>query len=507
MVIAMTTVPAAAAPRRLSGTLSKPGYTVIALAANGEARSVKATTGPFELRPPANRVTLHLRAPDGTYAGPIVVGGAKRGKVSLLGVMGGAKLGQIEILNDYAKPSRRPSSRVLASSFRSRARKGVPIGVRRFGRVISRKVRSSVPGDLDVDGIPNPLDIDDDGDRILDNLDRRRNIRARRASVADATRQEFAFELNLNASIDQTANANASGMTDQQMDALLSTNGGLLFDIVSGGTSELDCGGLIYCTSGGTGRRIQPGSGADLGAFPECCDADSDGFGTITASTVLRHGATRTQIGTGDVLVQRVTSGGTETQYAATLQYVFASVPALVSYDDGQGNSATVSYPVAAPVMGIGGGPGTHTNPFVVKAGSNGDVVLNLTLWRPQRRPIAPEAGDWIDIGRLVYEMGGGNTGRDCPQDAYSTNQALTPMPGPSGEGEDESGGLLDQAPDRPASPVNEVILTVNLSECLRARRTDVPDESWSVGETKMFSISATDRKAYATQDLHFKLQ
>lgn len=52
------------------------------------------------MRPPARRVTLHLRAEDGTYGGPIVIGRAS-----------------------------------------------------------------------DLDGIPSPLAIDDDGDLILDNLD------------------------------------------------------------------------------------------------------------------------------------------------------------------------------------------------------------------------------------------------------------------------------------------------------------------------------------------------
>jgi hypothetical protein len=65
--------PAAAAVRfaPISGSLSKPGYTVIALAANGKATSVRANHGGFSLRPPADRVTLQLRAPNGIYAGPM----------------------------------------------------------------------------------------------------------------------------------------------------------------------------------------------------------------------------------------------------------------------------------------------------------------------------------------------------------------------------------------------------------------------------------------------------
>ena len=55
----------AAALKPITGKLNKRGYTVIALAANGEARSVIAKGGSFRIVPPAARVTLQLRAPDG----------------------------------------------------------------------------------------------------------------------------------------------------------------------------------------------------------------------------------------------------------------------------------------------------------------------------------------------------------------------------------------------------------------------------------------------------------
>src|SRR4051794_4716244 len=66
--------------KTISGKLSKRGYTVIALDSGGEAKSVLARRGKFKLRPTELRVTLHLRAPDGTYAGPIVVRSAGGGK-------------------------------------------------------------------------------------------------------------------------------------------------------------------------------------------------------------------------------------------------------------------------------------------------------------------------------------------------------------------------------------------------------------------------------------------
>ncbi len=80
--------------KKITGTLSKGGYTVIALAKDGEAKTDRAPKGNFKLRPPAKKVTLHLRAPDGTYAGPIVVATRKHGKRAIEGVYAGAKLGR-----------------------------------------------------------------------------------------------------------------------------------------------------------------------------------------------------------------------------------------------------------------------------------------------------------------------------------------------------------------------------------------------------------------------------
>ena len=89
----------------ISGKLTKPGYTVIALAANGKMASARAGRGTFALRPPAAIVTLQLRAPNGVYGGPIVIAVEKRGKLAIAGVRAGAKLGAISVnaRKGYAK--------------------------------------------------------------------------------------------------------------------------------------------------------------------------------------------------------------------------------------------------------------------------------------------------------------------------------------------------------------------------------------------------------------------
>src|SRR5437867_3990827 len=141
LLFALVTAPLAeAAKKPITGKLSKPGYTVIALAANGKASSARAKPRKFKLRRPAKRVTLHLRAKDGTYAGPIVVAKKKKGKSAILGVKAGAKLGKVKVKRGkgFAKVKRKPPKKFVDAKRKARAKKGVPIGAGKFGRVRSK---------------------------------------------------------------------------------------------------------------------------------------------------------------------------------------------------------------------------------------------------------------------------------------------------------------------------------------------------------------------------------
>lgn len=173
LALLATAGPAVAKPKPITGKLSKPGYEVIALATSGEATSVRARANGFRLRPSAKRVSLHLRAADGTYAGPVVIGKERKGKWAIVGVRAGAKLGMVEVkaTRGYAKLRKRLPEKSLDTEQRARATKGVPIGAGAFGLVRSKLRARVVPGDPDLDGVPNPLDVDDDGDLVLDNLD------------------------------------------------------------------------------------------------------------------------------------------------------------------------------------------------------------------------------------------------------------------------------------------------------------------------------------------------
>lgn len=497
------TGPAAAAPKRITGTLSEPGYTVIALSTGGKTSAVRTRAGRFALRPRAERVTLHLRDPNGVYAGPVVLRSVARGRRAVVGVRAGARLGRIKVIaaRGYARPVRRPRRRWIDTALAARARRAVPIGVGNFGQVRSRSPRRRVPGDLDADGIPNRLDIDDDGDLRLDKQDR-----SRRARAAQEANDPLGLATGLGTPIERTANVHA-GASDAEIDAVMRELGFIKVTVPFGiAAAELDCGasvpaGLSYCAPGGTGvteDRFLP--------FPSCCDGDGDGFGTMNPTDVVPgdfqnfgfdHHASTTEIRTGDVLIQHVTLSGSESQcpppggtspvcqsFSSMQQYAFATVPALRSYDGGDG-TVTIRYPV------VPGAAGTRDNPFPVSA-RGGDVVLTLTFWHPQRRPTSEaecaEPGptctetEWIDMGGLAY---GAMADRDaaCPADAFS--DPVGPLSPINIEGSD--GGFVDRGGDqRPADAGNTFGYTVNLTRCLQTKRL-----SFDPGETRVVTFNA----------------
>jgi hypothetical protein len=505
---------ALAAPRRfapITGSLTKPGLTVIALASNGKATSVRAKTGRFRLRPPAQTVTLHLKRKDGKYAGPVVLD--VEGKRAVLGVEAGADLGRIKVRRGYARVSGQPTEDEVDPSRWSRAKKGVPIGAGVFGRVNSPPKAGKVPGDPDLDGIPNSLDIDDDGDRRLDNFESPGKKGGLLGGIASTDQSYNPFGLYSIYGLPElpgAPNANAAALTIQDINASLRDHSHLFFDISDfverGGSVELDCTGLSYCSPGGTGEVWCPAPCTPQ-PFPECCDADGDGFGTMAPQDVLffrlAHRAAADEIGTGDVLIARVTTGGVEAQFPATLQTVFATVPALVSYADGAGNSVTIGYPVPP------GGPGTAVDPFPVAAGSGGDVVLTFTFWRPQRTPIPGEGGElqWVDIGGLSYYSGiihpWTPTGAPvCPASTYSsTDPDLVPAADQIVGG--FKGGFTDLAPDRPADPGNTITYTVNMTQCLAAF-----GQGWATGENRMLVFYTRNASYDDTRyQVHFSRQ
>lgn len=511
VLTAILALPAGSPARATSitGKLSRPGYTVIAVAATGKARAVRSDRGRFRITRPARIVTLHLRAPDGTYAGPVVIARRKHGKRAVLGVESGTRLGEVTVKarRGYARVERRPPAARIDARRWARARRGVPIGARNFGHVRSKSTGAGAPGDADLDGVPAPLDIDDDGDLILDDNDRSGPRGASGAARAAQADNEFHAFSRLTLNVADTVNANAAALTGDRIDEMLKGASDLLVSVLPGDSAELDCGdaqtGLPYCRPGGTGRVFLPGVDvADWPRFPDCCDADGDGFGTLTPDAnlppdvplpgmTLRHGATTAEIGTGDVLIERVTDAGVETAFPSTQQYVFATVPALVWFVDPSGDRTDVPPPAATPSPGA---LGTHGNGFPVSAAPGDDVVVTLTYWRPQRRPIEGEAGfgvagAWTDIGGLVYSPALSGSGFRCPPrtlDETDPDLEVPDRPSSLPALAGNQGGLIDTARDEAADADHTFTLTLNLTQCLADA-----GRSFEVGEEADFELEA----------------
>jgi len=511
LALLAASAPATAAQKRITGKLSKGGYTVIAIAATGEAKSVRATPR-FKLRPPAKVVTLHLRGRDGTYAGPVVIDRRKRGRRAVVGVKRGARLGKIRVKprRGYARLRRDLPNRFVGAKLNARARNGAPSGAGNFGRVRSKLPRKPPPGDRDRDGIPDALDIDDDGDLVLDDVDTDPKRGANAIAAQDGRSFNAFTALFLGSGVGGTAttivNANAPGLSDEEIESGLRSVGTLQTGGLTQNTGspfdsvELDCAGdptatpprpgLVYCSAGGTGKRDAGGNPGVLDPnpepFPACCDPDGDGFGSLGPGPwpghgiLLQTGADADQIRAGDLLLVRAEADGEQHELTSTLATVFVTVPAIAFYVDERGTRHDVSYPVA---------PGTAF-PAVDGPDPDSDISVDITFWRPQRRAIPGEpsgAGDWIDIGRLPHYAHVPGAG-PCPESSYSAvDEELTPSPGFRGFPGLELFLLMDSVDDQPADPGNTFSYTLNLSQCnFRS------NYSFDPGEAVGFHFAAT---------------
>jgi hypothetical protein len=544
---AMAATTAAASPRHhahagkhsnrplVTGRLGAGGYTVVAVGFNGKVTVAKGRS--FSLSIPASEYTLQLINAHGRYAGPIVVGGESHSKV-IVGLKGAAALGTINVVasKGYAHVARRVPGAWLVRSRWAWAKHGVPIGNgRNFGLVVS-PTKGTGPtgpgGDSDRSGIPNLFDIAPGGNAVIKSLEPAVSGAREVARIAGAGNPlppagpsgtgAPAWMSQMFLPIDQTVNEDATGMTQAEIDSTLQANLNLkLENIPSADTVELDCNGLSYCSAGGTGQASEEGIQPPVGQpgypevpFPAATLDPATGFGEVVGPNVpngflgtltgngasefsLYPNATTSQIGSGDVISLLTTSGGVTTQTPTTVNFVFATVPAIASYSDTAGDSGAITYPDTS-------GLGTQNNPIKVAPGPNGDVVVNFTAYRPQRAGIAG-AGEpaYMDIGNLAYAFdsvsapspGQTTVGQAvppaCPASTYSNLSPTLTATNTGGSGAQSSGDLVDSAGDQPASPSNTISFSVDISACMATKGQTFP-----VGQPVMFDISANSQSS-----------
>lgn len=497
---------AQAKPRAIKLSVSTD-LTVVALAPSGAAAETSGL-GDLSVTPPAGRVTLHLISAEGRYIGPVVVG--KRAGKAVMGVRAGSSLGRLKLRSGYATPSSVGRLRLDRSVLARATKAGVPIGAGRQGLV--KTPATGRPGegrDLDLDGIPGAFDVDDDGDLVLDNAeqdssdgpssDGSSSDGSSRDSGSDqstgptegTTGGSFRVFSNLKLDLARTVNANVATVTTPQIDAALASAQTLAFQVVKGDRTSLNCYGRTYCTLGGTGRNMSTG-----GTFPDPRSVDANGFGYMTVGSTgdfqLATGATTAAISAGDTFMENVYTGTRVDHVPGVLGFYFVSTPAVTELSAGSADPVAVSYPAAE------GSPGTASNPFAVP--SSGDVVVKLTFWRPQREPVAGAEGPgYIDAGRLQYVIdvpnapGGAGSGPGmCSASSYTPDDDELRVSGDS---------VVDQAPDRPADPANELTVSINLTRCLATR--GLP---WNSGQSLSVDVMAmTANGDNASQKLHFR--
>jgi hypothetical protein len=538
----------------VSGQLDRAGYTVLAVGYKGKVTSTHARS--FKLRLGEQRVTLQLIGPRGKYAGPIVVG-YKNGK-AIVGVRAGAKLGRIQVVTakGFARVTKKVRGAWLDAKRVALVKKQVPLGNgRNFGFVRSSRHNgaSGNGGDTDFDGVPNVLDAAESGTLVLNSLRSAKTAGPAFGNQLVPLAGAFDAELNpgpppppgaepggpaaptsrwmsqIFLDIPHTLNANATGVTREQIDKALVANLNIkLMPVPTGDVVKLDCHGLSYCSEGGTGQVVlngvfsSPGVGGPPSVskpWPSCCSTGGDGFGILRggATEVVLNGefsldphAVSTKIGTGDMLTVLVSKDGVTTLQPAPLDFVFNTVPALKSFDGGTGVK-TIDYAAGA------GAYGTRDNPMPVTAVAGGDIKVQLTWWRPQRDGIAGAGEpDFMDIGRLVYEFGIPPQGDLIPPRTNSDSGAcsaasytesdpnLEIVPGAQSSGT-MSGELTDGSADQAANSANTLSVTLDLTKCIvdKGGPAVIP-----VGTDIHMDVSANAQNSadHANQDLYFRV-
>lgn len=478
------------AQRVIRGKLQpKPaaGAILLAIGESGESTSVSITKKKFRIKPPAKKSRLYILE-DGQVTGQLVIARCKtkknsrrlrctaRSKSQVYTLFkAGKNLGKLKKMGP-AYVRKTVSLASVVRSAKTSATNFVPIGVQSNGLVVpSDTVTSSrfslavePPNDVDRDGLVDAIDIDDDGDGIIDNYD---------TSSTTPPSQSFSVFSNLKLSMEDSLNLHATGLSTELVSDALANYQTLAIQVAGTEeeTTELDCGSLSYCSAGGTGS-IPPEGTADFPGLPGgAYDPDGDGHGTITRGPTgdfqLKTGASMADIQGGDILLQKISgSGGETTEVPGTLNFVFTSTPAMKSIAVNANPAQTIDYQAADRL-------GSLNN--CVQVPATGNVSLTITGWRPQRLGVV-SAGEatYMDLGHsmltidipnapaIAPSIGGAGPG-NCAGEFYAENDTHL---------ESASVGLQDVRGDIEASISNTYTFTIDVTGCLG-------EISWNSGE------------------------
>ncbi|MFM7551363.1 MAG: hypothetical protein ACKO7Q_00735, partial [Actinomycetota bacterium] len=305
-LVALLGALAAAAPASaatISGTVKGgKGLQVVVVEANGKGKKVTLpANGSFRITATLKGASLHLVSGKGAYLGPIVLGGGGTAVYATLSTARGVNLGTIVRKSGYAKATAPMGSYSTTAAYTATARSGKPIGAGNLGRVKVGNGRSTLKGyngqgrDADLDGVVGAFDTDDNGNLILDNVDRtgRKGRNATGRSVRQscgapplppcddtppgggptavddtaagggpgAVVTDFKMFSNFKLTAAESINlylAGTAAAVQPLIDQAVPTTVTLATQVVSGSSAELDCLGNVYCAVHVVGSTTYP---------------------------------------------------------------------------------------------------------------------------------------------------------------------------------------------------------------------------------------------------------
>jgi len=495
VICAMFVAAAPATAATVSGTLTGGrGLHVVVVQSNGTSKKATITSkkGTFKVvGVKLAGASIQLVGKNGTYFGPVLLGGSGKKVYATIKGSGNLALGTFKRKSGYAA-ARAPVGRYFTTvAYTVAAKNGKPIGAGKYGLVKVGNGKSTLKGyngqgrDADLDGIPGAFDIDDNGNLIIDNVDRTtrsgRSLRqfspALRVSdicptpdqpqpagcippsgapsggtTATAAATEFKLFSNFKLTDATSINVSIPGITgiDALIDAAVPTTVTLATQVMGATSSTLDCLGNTYCAPHGAYPLVNSAAASYTGAFLNLSKG-------TTGDAQIMPGAARTDIGSGNAFLQM--DGATS--YPGVLNFVFNTAPALKSYNVGAGEQ-TLAYDAS----GVSASGMTPSTPITTTAGA---TSITVTFWRPQRTALSSEAwfgsaNPWTDIGGLAYRADppnapSGSTKRSCAG-GYSGGSAngVAVTAG--------TDGVVDPAIDAEASAANTISWTIDLATC-----------------------------------------
>lgn len=428
---------------------------VIAVGKTTGVVATKARKGSFSLKLPSSfrksGATLHIVRANGTYAAPIVLRkkkGAKKsenqaggtGYQGLSGSVGNLDLGTVAVSGGAANPSAPAPTGATSGSGVPLKANGAPQGAGELGLVVKPGATGDVTqgGDADKDGIVNAVDVDMNGNGVLNSQD------TATQSGLSTEIHPFLFS-SLFVPYAQATTANADAFTANVQQYLTVNFGASGPGAASLPSLSVDCQGIAWC---GTATVKT----SDYG-YPAGTPWPRDAAGLYTVG----HRLSQPDYDIG-LLPNQPPSA---IAVGSTFRFVAGSATSAL---------AMAPYFQAPPVlMQLGSATLGDNRPASISVNR---ASVTVTLMRPLRAPVpGAETGTAISMGTLNYgvmvqRFGNTTPGPPayCPASAFS---ALSPTLAPATSTMAVSSyGISDSATDSAPGPDRTISFTVDLTKC-----------------------------------------